>query len=638
MRSSSSSSPSLAPSHPRLLPLFSLVLANALTVAAQQPTRHGVANTFEIVGNSGVSAQQMFLGRPGKIYILDKTENNPVQVNGHPAWAVEYDVETNQIRPLDVVTNSFCAGGGVAGDGTWLNLGGNQAVTWGGNTADSQTGGSAPYMDADGGKSIRFLTPCDDQTCNWVDDPTRYMTTRRWYPTLEGLPDGSLFILGGNKWGGFVNDADQNNPTYEFYPSQGEPVGLNILATTLPANLFPFTFLLPSGNIFIQTNWGAEVFDYKNNVEYPFPNIPHAVRTYPASAGNMMLPLTPDNNYQATMLFCGGSDLEPDQWVQDWAIAAYPADSTCVSITPDVSQTWSDDDSIFQGRSMGNMIGLPDLKVLLVNGANTGVAGYGNVSWAIGHSYADNPLRTPLMYDPTAPAGSRWTSNGMPESTVNRMYHSGALLLPDGSVFIAGSNPNPDYIVGTGVTYPWEDRTERFYPWYYDKHRPEPQGLPSKLTYGGPYFNVTLSATDLENSAANIKNTKAVVIRTGFSTHAFNMGQRVLQLRTTYTVAEDGNSAVLHVSQLPSNANIFQPGPAMLFITVNGVPSIAQWITVGSGAIETQPLLADSQLPDSYIPAAQDNSTTGGNTPNAAVHGASGVGAGALVFFAHRAL
>ena len=41
--------------------------------------------------------------------------------------APEYDVDTNQVRPLDVVTNSFCAGGGVTGDGTWVNLGGKLA-------------------------------------------------------------------------------------------------------------------------------------------------------------------------------------------------------------------------------------------------------------------------------------------------------------------------------------------------------------------------------------------------------------------------------------------------------------------------------------------------------------------------------
>jgi hypothetical protein len=110
------------------------------------------------------------------------------------------------------------------------------------------------------------------------------------------------------------------------------------------------------------------------------------------------------------------------------------------------------------------------------------------------------------------------------------------------------------------------------------------------------------------------------------------MGQRVLQLRTSYTVAADGQTAVLHVAQMPPNANLFAPGPAMLFITVNGVPSLGQWINVGSGIIQTQPLQADAQLPDSYIPASQDNSTTGGGGGSgAAFHTTGNVGAGALV-------
>jgi hypothetical protein len=85
---------------------------------------------------------------------------------------------------------------------------------------------------------------------------------------------------------------------------------------------------------------------------------------------------------------------------------------------------------------------------------------------------------------------------------------------------------------------------------------------------------------------------------------------------------------------MPPNANLFAPGPAMLFITVNGVPSIGQWINVGSGVIETQPLQADAQLPNSYIPASQDNSTAGGGGGSgAAFHTTCNVGAGALVSF-----
>lgn len=131
---------------------------------------------------------QVFLGTVDKIYILDKTENNPTQINGHPAWAAgmlprpvltlpltaasEYDLVTNAGRPMDAMTNTFCAvgasfdasalwirnsmsfmqGGNVLGNGTWLNVGGNQAVTYGGLVADSQFGGG-PYDDPDGGQS-----------------------------------------------------------------------------------------------------------------------------------------------------------------------------------------------------------------------------------------------------------------------------------------------------------------------------------------------------------------------------------------------------------------------------------------------------------------------------------------------------
>lgn len=63
-----------------------------------------------------------------KVYIIDKTENNPAQVAGHPAWAVSYDIETNDYRPQDVISNAFCAGGTVLGNGSYLNVGGNAAV------------------------------------------------------------------------------------------------------------------------------------------------------------------------------------------------------------------------------------------------------------------------------------------------------------------------------------------------------------------------------------------------------------------------------------------------------------------------------------------------------------------------------
>ena len=75
-----------------------------------QPLHSGPAGTFEIIGNSLVSAQQvglffsflsllnvkfliisispqLFLGTEKNVYIVDKVENNPVRIDDHPAWA-----------------------------------------------------------------------------------------------------------------------------------------------------------------------------------------------------------------------------------------------------------------------------------------------------------------------------------------------------------------------------------------------------------------------------------------------------------------------------------------------------------------------------------------------------------------------
>jgi hypothetical protein len=183
--------------------------------------------------------------------------------------------------------------------------------------------------------------------------------------------------------GGYVNARPYDNPTFEFFPSKGPQIGLNILADTLPVNLYPLTWLLPSGNLLIQSNLKAEVFDWQNNVEHALPDIPHAVRVYPASAATAMLPLTPANNWTATLIFCGGTDLQSNQWMSSptYNIAAFPTVDSCVSITPDVSPNWKEEDDMAEGRSMGSFLLLPNGKLFHTNGMNRGTAGFGNMSW-----------------------------------------------------------------------------------------------------------------------------------------------------------------------------------------------------------------------------------------------------------------
>ena len=69
---------------------------------------------------------------------------------------------------------------------------------------------------------------------------------------------------------------------------------------------------------------------------------------------------------------------------------------------------------------------LPTGKILIINGAKTGTAAYNTLQWETGNSNADNPSTTPLLYDPNAAVGSRFSYSGMPASTIPRMYHSTA--------------------------------------------------------------------------------------------------------------------------------------------------------------------------------------------------------------------
>ena len=49
-------------------------------------------------------------------------------VNGHAAWASEFDLVTRKARPLNPISNTWCAAGGFLSNGTFVNSGGNPMV------------------------------------------------------------------------------------------------------------------------------------------------------------------------------------------------------------------------------------------------------------------------------------------------------------------------------------------------------------------------------------------------------------------------------------------------------------------------------------------------------------------------------
>jgi hypothetical protein len=593
----------------------------------------------------------MFLGTKNKVYVLDKSENNPVTINGkygtHPAWAVEYDIASNNCmhsplvplgvlltsdRTMDVYSNTFCAGGGVLGNGTWVVFGGNQPVT----TDGVAVADAGAYHNTDGGTAIRMINPCDDESCEWIQGESSYditaqntggylqMTGRRWYPMVEALEDGSLIIIGGDKNGGYVNTAAQDNPTYEFFPPKGDgqAVYLQFLADTLPVNLYALTWLMPSGRLFMQANRASILYDWKKQSTIDLPKMPYATRVYPASAATAMLPLTPANNYNPTILFCGGSN--PPQWGNDgtagYNVTAVPADNTCVRISPDdPNPTYEDDDYMFEGRSMGQFVYLPDGTLWMANGVSMGTAGYGNDKYSVGQSYGQNPVYMPAIYNSSAPLGGRWNRTGLSASPNERMYHSTAILLPDSSILISGSNPNADF-----TNEQWRSRTdvEKWFPWYYNEQRPVLDSPPTTLSYGGASWNVSLGSITDE---ATVASAKVVVIRGGFNTHAIGFNQRYLQLDSSYTIDMNSNTSTLHVSQMPGDSGpfIFQPGPAMIFLVVNGVPSEGEFVMIGSGRLGDQPTTTNAALPSTQVIAVTPTETASAEQSGAPTSGAN---------------
>ncbi|KAH9915158.1 DUF1929-domain-containing protein [Epithele typhae] len=523
-------------------------------------------------GNTQVSAMMMFLGNLEKVYILDKSEANQATFNGVPAMGAVYDIASRTASTMGVSTNVFCASGLHLPNGSFVTFGGNAAVGPGGGTGDPAF--NATFGDFDGRKAIRVLNPCgssDDFSspqCQWFDNSSLLsMQSMRWYSTAEARADGSIAIIGGMTGGGYIN---RNTPN-----TDPATQGMQFMVKTSGLNAYPHTFLMPSGKMFLQANYSTMLWDPDTNTETDLPDMPgQIVRVYPASGATAMLPLTPENNWTPTVIFCVGQLSWP--WADTWTI---PSSNKCHTITPEPTDGSTSvdyvevDDMLETGRTMGQFIALPDLTMLVINGGGNGTAGYSSrtlntLQLPFGESLASAPVGKPAIYNPRAPAGSQWSNAGFDTSSIARLYHSSAILLPDASVLVAGSNPNVD--VNTNVVFPTTYTAEVFYPSYFAaSNRPTFTGAPSTLTYGGQFFDLTLPSSAYTGSANDAaENTTVVLIRGGWTTHAMNMGQRSMQLNNTYTVNSDG-SIQLHVSQLPPNPNLFQPGPALLFVTVS---------------------------------------------------------------------
>jgi Domain of unknown function (DUF1929) len=198
------------------------------------------------------------------------------------------------------------------------------------------------------------------------------------------------------------------------------------------------------------------------------------------------------------------------------------------------------------------MVPLPDGTFMIVNGAQVGVAGFG---------LARDPNLSALLYDPSQPIGSRISI--LNSTLIARMYHSEALLLPDGRVLISGSDPQTHAL-------PEELRIEVYIPPYLSQGLTQPiVTVPNTdWAYGGQYqINVQL----FQGQTIRVSLLAAVS-----STHGNNMGGRTIFPEFSC----DGTSTVCTVTA-PPNADVSPPGWHQLFILDGPTPSHSVFVRIG---------------------------------------------------------
>jgi Domain of unknown function (DUF1929) len=168
--------------------------------------------------------------------------------------------------------------------------------------------------------------------------------------------------------------------------------------------------------------------------------------------------------------------------------------------------------------------------------------------------YTD-PEHTPEIFDP---ATETWTDMALQGPA--RMYHSTALLLPDGRVLSAGQDKQND---------PYSTTVDVFSPPYlFAGERPVIDAAPTATTYG--------SLFTVQSTAAN-PIARIALVHPGSVSHGNDSNQRYVDL--SFTVAEDGSLEV----QAPPDGNTAPPGWYMLFLVDStGVPSVAAWIHIDS--------------------------------------------------------
>jgi hypothetical protein len=458
------------------------------------------------------------VGRTGKVLFFAGSGNDPSQAayenspEGVRLWDPQSGDFTTPTIPRDRNGNPidiFCAGHSFRPEGRLLVAGGTLRYD--------------PFY----GIIDTFLFDFTGNNGNGSWSRVSSMNRGRWYPTVLTLGNGRVLAVSGLDVNG---NLDRNPEIYSAF------TGWSIFTQqTSNLNFYAHLILLSSGKIFYT---GAQV-GVNNGISPRILTLPanfnEAIAEQPVSgledaeygnqAASVLLPPAQDQK----VMIIGGGDL------------GVATNRVNIIDFKDSHPTYTTAPSLNHARMHHSAVILPDRTVFVCNGSSK--------EEDIGESTLPAEIYNPAM--------NTWTAVGTP--IVNgRVYHSVAVLLPDGRVVIAGGNPQ------RGV---YENRIEIYSPAYISQTRPLIISAPATANYQMP---ITIQTNQ---PATNIKWVH--LIRPMAPTHGLDTEQRLVDLPIK---SRSGNFLSVRIT---NNRNLVMPGYYMLFIVNrNHVPSVASWIQI----------------------------------------------------------